>query len=892
MSRMSKVVAALLSGVLAGVAFASPATAVQPAHPATVDAVPSSLTPAFKDGQVFAILEIGSTMVIGGTFTQASAAGSSEVVSRSRILAFDASTGAIDPNFAPVLDDYVETLLPGPTPGTVYAGGKFGTVNGVAQKGLVLLELATGQPVAGFRPGYLNGLVQDMALRDGRLLIAGTFTKIGSLSRGGLASLDPTTGVVTSYLTATVTEHHNYNGTGAFGAIGVTRFDITPDGTRMVLIGNFRKVDGQERRQIAMLNLSGSTAVLATDWKTSRFSTPCRTQSVDSWVRDVDISPDGSYFVVVGKGAYYADTLCDTASRWETRSTGTDVAPSWVAVTGGDTLLSVAVTGAAVYVGGHQRWLNNPLARDAAGPGAVPRPGIAALDPVNGVPLSWNPGRNPRGIGTAVLYATAAGLWTGSDTDYIGNFRYLRPKLAFFPLNNTTAPNYSPTSLPANVYFGGPISGTLGGGSTVGVDDLARRWFTGVGTPGAVIVESAGGIRWSQVRGAFMLGSTMFYGYADGTFHRRSFDGIAFGPDIPVDPYNDAEWSSALTGKSGGQTYRGTRPDFYGELSRVTGMFANRGRLYYSLSGDVNLYSRAFSADSGTVHPTRVTVPGGTLGDLSGLFFSGDVVYFVGAADGTLRSRPLLNGTLSGSVKVLSGPSVDGSDWRGRAVFLGPGAQGNPAETISFVGASSFTGTTKSGSVAVPAEVSSGDGMLLFVTVNSVTQPPSAPQGLDGWREVGRRSAGSMLTVLWQRVVGAGEAGTTVSVSLPDYAKLDLQVLVYRGTSAGGPVASASSLAELASAASHTTPSVAVAEGSWVISWWADKSSTTTTWTAPGGLRVRDVVIGTGSGYVSSLVADSGRSVPAGQYGAHVATVNTPSSKAVTWTIVLAGEPA
>jgi len=184
-----------------------------------------------------------------------------------------------------------------------------------------------------------------------------------------------------------------------------------------------------------------------------------------------------------------------------------------------------------------------------------------------------------------------------------------------------------------------------------------------------------GGIDWSEVRGAFMLGSSMFYGYSDGMFYRRSFDGDTFGPATAIDPYNDPVWATEPTGKPG-QTYRGVQPDFYGELSRVTGMFATAGRLYYTLGGDGNLYSRAFSADSGIVHPTRLITPGGKLGSTAGLFLAGEQIYWVNQTNGALRQRTLQNDALTGPATTRSAPWIDGNDWRARAVFLGPGGRG------------------------------------------------------------------------------------------------------------------------------------------------------------------------------------------------------------------------
>jgi hypothetical protein len=69
---------------------------------------------------------------------------------------------------------------------------------------------------------------------------------------------------------------------------------------------------------------------------------------------------------------------------------------------------------------------------------------------------------------------------------------------------------------------------------------------------------------------------------------------------------------------------------------------------------------------------------------------------------------------------------------------------------------------------------------------------------------------------------------------------------------------------------------------------WADKSSATTSWSPPGSLVLRDTEYGTGTGYVSSAVADSGTAVGLGVYPAQTAAANAASARAAMWSIVLA----
>jgi hypothetical protein len=182
-----------------------------------------------------------------------------------------------------------------------------------------------------------------------------------------------------------------------------------------------------------MLNLDA--AVTVSDWWYAPLQQRCAADSLTDYMRDVDFSPDGSYFVFVSTGfvplsGQIGIALCDAAARFET-SIMTPARPTWINYTGGDTLHSVAVTDAAVYVQGHQRWLDNPQGRDNAGPGAVSRPGIGAINVSTGKALLWNPTKD-RGVGGKDLLVTQDGLWVASDTAHIGH--ETRMRIALLPV--------------------------------------------------------------------------------------------------------------------------------------------------------------------------------------------------------------------------------------------------------------------------------------------------------------------------------------------------------------------------------------------------------------------------------------------------------------------------
>jgi len=835
------VIAPIAALSVAGTATAAPAAAAPAAAEAALAPtpdrmpgdVPSKKTPWIMDGQVYKIVQVGNTMIAGGEFTTVADPMNGPQYARQNLVAFDATTGLVSQTFNPTVDGSVEQLMPGPTPNTVYVAGAFTKINGKGPNHIQLLNINTGQAVTSFKAPSTGGTIQVMELLpNNRLFIGGSFKKIAGNDHGQFATLNATTGALDPYMNLVAAGNHN-TGTGAKAPVGPRESGLTPSGDRMVVVGNFRTVDGLARDQIVMLDLTGPTARVVTDWYTTRYTPICAPRAFDSYMRDVEMSPDGSYFVVSTTGGPNSGTLCDNAARWETYATGTALQPTWAAASGGDTLWGVEVTESAVYVGGHQRWMNNPNGSDRAAQGAVPRPGLVALDPQTGVPLKWNPGRNPRGEAAYEIFETQAGVWVVSNTVWIGDRRYQRQRVAFFPYDEGyNVASKTTGSLPGNVYLAAPDSAATtvlhrvnAGGSSVTATDGGPNWsadtstsssfrntgsstssYTGTvsldssvpagtpttlfnserydpaggnemmwtfpvtaGTPtqvrlyfanrctctqspgqrvfdvrldgqtvlddfdmvaaagatnrgvmrsfditsdGTVNIDFIHGVEnpqinaieilkrgtpnnnssasvigfdgtavgsqatsatanfdWTNVRGATMVGRTLFYGQTDNMLYRRSFDGERFGEPSVVNPYIDPAWNTVETGSGpAGQTYAGVLPTWYSQLSGLTGMFYTDGRLYYTRSGQNTLYWRYFSPDSGIVNPTENTVTGGNISwsSTKGMFLDGNTLYVVNNSNGQLLKIGW-NGTAPTGSSSVANATID---WRGRALFL------------------------------------------------------------------------------------------------------------------------------------------------------------------------------------------------------------------------------
>jgi PKD repeat protein len=213
--------------------------------------------------------------------------------------------------------------------------------------------------------------------------------------------------------------------------------------------------------------------------------------------------------------------------------------------------------------------------------------------------------------------------------------------------------------------------------------------------------------------------------------------------------------------------------------------------------------------------------------------------------------------------------------------------QGAPADSpVDIVGSNAAAANNARPTIAVPTGTAAGDRLVLALSLNNTTSTVTGPSGT-GWTLLDSAAAGDMRTAVWTKVATAGMGGSSITVPLSALAKYTVTLAAYTGVDASAASLPFARATDTVNHAARLAPAVTVPEGAWVISYWADKSSTTTSWTPPGSVTARQQACGADAGRICSLFADSGASVSAGQYASLSASTNTASAKATAWSIVL-----
>jgi hypothetical protein len=418
------IIPASAAPVAAARAGAAAVSQTGPVSPVPATGTPELASTGSNTEQVRQLAQCGATMYAVGTFTQLSQNGAP--YTRDNIFSFSATAPYTITSWTPETNGTVNSIALTSDCTHAYIGGSFTEVDGQAASNIAYIRTYNNTMVSGWAHDA-NKHVNTLVLTpNGHLLAGGSFTSINGSAHAYYASLNPTTGKDDGYLNLNISGHYVFpkaapNNTTLYNQ------QLSPDGGHVLAEGIFTKVQGQSRQQIFMLNL-GATHGNVSDWDSAEFSQPCATKH-PFYVKAAAWSPDGSTVYVADtglapdgwNGTFPFTGLCDAVAAFPATRVG-GLSHSWVNYTGCDSLYSAAADSSAVYVGGHERWADNPDACNAPGSGAIPAQGMGGFTPgsTGGSLLTDSSGTTGlysrgRGLGADDMLITSAGLWIASD---------------------------------------------------------------------------------------------------------------------------------------------------------------------------------------------------------------------------------------------------------------------------------------------------------------------------------------------------------------------------------------------------------------------------------------------------------------------------------------------
>ncbi len=395
------------------------------------------------------ITQCGSTMYVGGSFTEVRNPSSVTRIARNNAFAFRATAPHTVLPWNPNVNGRVETIACAPD-GAILIGGQFTTAGGAANRNIAKVDPVNGtSQTFALHPAGRVAHMEVVRDQGGVLHLL-----VGGYAAPYLRSVNPVTGVADNYAMPAISGTYVYPNVAAH-TTRIYNMSVYPEpyqpGSAVVhpavlMTGVFTSVGGQRHEQVFRLNLTPGAATVS-PWSPTDLYTHCFTRQ-PFYAQDAAWSPDMQTIYTATTGLRtYAEQLLPSNQRPQTRSGPCDATIAypatetefngrrWINYTGCDSLYAVAADATTVFSGGHQRWVSNGGGCDRQGPGAVAQPGLSEVDPVTG---AYQPGPSRgRGLGAADMLRTAAGLWVASDnqanTAACGTAKSGRMGICFLP---------------------------------------------------------------------------------------------------------------------------------------------------------------------------------------------------------------------------------------------------------------------------------------------------------------------------------------------------------------------------------------------------------------------------------------------------------------------------
>ena len=243
-------------------------------------------------------MQIGNLTIVAGTFTQVQAAGSTTTLTRNNILGFNSTTGALSTTFIPNISGEVTALLPSADGTAVYVGGNFNTVNGTASASLAEISVSNGALRAGLPRTHDERTRQGPEAAPAAGSGSPVAHQVGDHRRAGaaaMATLNPTTGAFDLV--------HAGADRGRAQRWRHRGHQVRHHPGRLATRRHRQLHDRRRRHRTTRCSCSTSPVPTATvaNWQTNFYTSICASV-FNTYMRDLDISPDGTYFVISDHG--------------------------------------------------------------------------------------------------------------------------------------------------------------------------------------------------------------------------------------------------------------------------------------------------------------------------------------------------------------------------------------------------------------------------------------------------------------------------------------------------------------------------------------------------------------------------------------------------------------